>query len=44
MAIELLFVLACGVVALVFGIWDSKSVLAASAGTARMMEIGAAFN
>ena len=42
MAIELLFVLACGVLALGYGIWASKSVLAASAGTARMQEIAAA--
>ena len=42
MAIQLLFVLACGVLALGYGIWASNSVLAASAGPARMQEIAAA--
>ena len=42
MSTELLFVLACGVLALVYGIWASRSVLAASAGSARMQEIAGA--
>jgi len=39
---ELLFVIACGVLALGYGIWASRSVLAADAGSARMQEIAAA--
>jgi K(+)-stimulated pyrophosphate-energized sodium pump len=35
-------VIGCGVLALVYGAWATKSVLAASAGTARMQEIAAA--
>ncbi len=35
-------VLACGVLALLYGAWATKSVLAESAGTARMQEIAAA--
>ncbi len=42
MSTELLFVLACGVLALVYGFWASRSVLSASAGTARMQEIASA--
>jgi K(+)-stimulated pyrophosphate-energized sodium pump len=42
MSIELLFVLACGVVALVYGAWASKSVLSASAGSERMQQIAGA--
>ncbi len=42
MSTELLFVLACGVLALVYGFWASRSVLSASAGTARMQEIAGA--
>ncbi len=42
MSIELLSVLACGVVAVLYGIWASRSVLACSAGTARMQEIAGA--
>jgi K(+)-stimulated pyrophosphate-energized sodium pump len=38
----LIFVLACGVLAIVYGIWASRSVLAASPGNARMQEIAAA--
>ena len=39
---ELVFVIACGVLALGYGIWASRSVLAADAGSARMQEIAAA--
>jgi K(+)-stimulated pyrophosphate-energized sodium pump len=35
-------IVACGALALVYGIWASRSVLAASAGTQRMQEIAAA--
>ena len=42
MTTELLFALACGVLALVYGIWASRSVLASSAGTERMQTIAAA--
>jgi K(+)-stimulated pyrophosphate-energized sodium pump len=42
MSTELLFVLACGVLALVYGYWASRSVLAADPGTARMQEIAGA--
>ncbi len=37
-----LFVIACGVVALLYGVYTIRSVMAASAGTARMQEIAAA--
>lgn len=39
---ELWFAIACGVVALLYGIWTSRSVLAESAGNQRMQEIAAA--
>jgi K(+)-stimulated pyrophosphate-energized sodium pump len=39
---ELWFAIACGVLALLYGIWTSKSVLAESAGNQRMQEIAAA--
>ena len=42
MAIELLFVIASGLLALGYGVWASRSVLAASAGTPRMQEIAGA--
>ena len=42
MAIELWFVFACGVVALLYGVYASRAVLAAPAGTERMQEIAAA--
>jgi len=42
MSTQLLFVLACAVVALVYGIWASRSVLSASAGSERMQAIAAA--
>jgi K(+)-stimulated pyrophosphate-energized sodium pump len=42
MATVLYFVLPCAVLALLYGVWASRSVLAAPAGTARMQEIAAA--
>ncbi|NKB50061.1 MAG: sodium-translocating pyrophosphatase [Alphaproteobacteria bacterium] len=36
------FAIACGVLAIVYGIWAARSVLAMSAGTERMQEISAA--
>ena len=42
MSIELLVSIACGVFALLYGIWAARSVLAADAGTARMQEIASA--
>jgi K(+)-stimulated pyrophosphate-energized sodium pump len=39
---ELWFAIACGVLALLYGIWTSRSVLAESAGNQRMQEIAAA--
>jgi len=42
MTTQLVFVLVCGVLALVYGVWASRSVLAASAGTPRMQEIAGA--
>jgi len=42
MSTQLLFVLVCAVVALVYGIWASRSVLSASAGSERMRAIAAA--
>ncbi|MFQ6018351.1 MAG: sodium-translocating pyrophosphatase, partial [Kiloniellaceae bacterium] len=42
MSTELLYVLACGVLALLYGVWASRSVLAASPGTERMQEIAGA--
>ncbi|MEE8246902.1 MAG: sodium-translocating pyrophosphatase, partial [Alphaproteobacteria bacterium] len=42
MAIELWFVFACGVVALFYGVYASRAVLAAPAGSERMQEIAAA--
>ncbi len=42
MSPELLVSIACGVLALIYGIWAARSVLAADAGTARMQEIAAA--
>ncbi|MEQ8397211.1 sodium-translocating pyrophosphatase [Thalassobaculum sp.] len=38
----MLFVIACGLAALAYGWWASRSILAASAGTERMQEIAAA--
>ncbi|MGP1396133.1 MAG: sodium-translocating pyrophosphatase [Inquilinaceae bacterium] len=42
MGVLLVFVLACGVLAIGYGIWASRSVLAADKGNARMQEIAAA--
>ncbi len=42
MTSALVFVLVCGGIALLYGIWASKSVLSASAGNERMQEIAAA--
>jgi len=42
MAIELWFVFACGVVALLYGVYASRAVLAADPGSERMQEIAAA--
>ena len=39
---ELELVLACGVLALLYGLWTIRSVLALPAGNARMQEIAAA--
>jgi K(+)-stimulated pyrophosphate-energized sodium pump len=39
---ELWFAIACGVLALLYGIWTSRSVLAESAGNQRMQDIAAA--
>ena len=42
MSSTLLFVLVCGVVAVAYGIWASRSVLSSDAGNERMQEIAAA--
>jgi K(+)-stimulated pyrophosphate-energized sodium pump len=42
MTVEIIFVLACGLLALAYGVWASRSVLAASAGSERMQEIAGA--
>ncbi len=42
MSVELLLVLACGVLALLYGAWTVRWVLAKSPGNARMQEIAAA--
>jgi K(+)-stimulated pyrophosphate-energized sodium pump len=42
MGLELELVLACGVLALLYGLWTIRSVLSLSAGNARMQEIAAA--
>ena len=39
---ELVLILACGVVALLYGVWAAKSVLSRSPGNVRMQEIAAA--
>ena len=40
--VEMVFVVLCGLLALGYGIWASRSVIAADAGNARMREIAAA--
>ena len=40
--VEMVFVVLCGLLALGYGIWASRSVIAADAGNARMQEIAAA--
>ena len=42
METQILIILACGVLALLYGVWTIRSVLALSAGNARMQEIAAA--
>jgi K(+)-stimulated pyrophosphate-energized sodium pump len=42
MRMEFVFIVACGIVALVYGVFAARSVLAAPAGNARMQEIAAA--
>ena len=42
MSIELLLAIACGVLAIIYGVVTAKSVISAPAGTARMQEIAAA--
>ena len=37
-----ILIIACGVLALLYGAWAAKSILAAPAGNARMQEIAAA--
>ena len=39
---ELTIILACGVLALLYGLWTIKEVLSLPAGNARMQEIAAA--
>jgi K(+)-stimulated pyrophosphate-energized sodium pump len=42
MSLELILILASGLLALIYGVWTIRSVLALSAGNARMQEIAAA--
>ncbi len=42
MSTQLIFTLICGVVALIYGVWAARSVLAASAGSERMQTIAGA--
>jgi K(+)-stimulated pyrophosphate-energized sodium pump len=39
---ELIFVIACGILSIVYGVWAVQSVMAADAGNQRMQEIAAA--
>ena len=39
---ELIFVIACGVLSIVYGVWAAQSVMAADAGNQRMQEIASA--
>ena len=42
MSPELVFAIACGIVAILYGLWATKSVMSASRGNERMQEISAA--
>ena len=42
MVAQLIFVIACGLLAVGYGVWASRTILAASAGSDRMQEISAA--
>ncbi len=42
MSVEIIFVLACALSALVYGVWASRSILASSAGSERMQQIAGA--
>ena len=42
MAPELVFAIVCGIVAILYGLWATKSVMSASRGNERMQEISAA--
>jgi K(+)-stimulated pyrophosphate-energized sodium pump len=42
MTVALYLIIACGALSIVYGVWTTKAVLAADAGTARMQEIAAA--
>ncbi|MDX1575277.1 MAG: sodium/proton-translocating pyrophosphatase, partial [Kiloniellales bacterium] len=42
MAAQLIFVIACGLLAVGYGVWASRTILAASAGSDRMQQISAA--
>ncbi|MBO6956739.1 MAG: sodium/proton-translocating pyrophosphatase, partial [Rhizobiales bacterium] len=39
---ELIFVIACGILSIVYGVWAVQSVMAADAGNQRMQEIASA--
>ena len=42
MAAGLVFAIVCGIVAVLYGLWATKSVMSASRGSERMQEISAA--
>jgi K(+)-stimulated pyrophosphate-energized sodium pump len=42
MTVALYLIIACGALSILYGVWTTKAVLAADAGTARMQEIAAA--